>query len=251
MCRILALTANRPFRPEPWLRSFAQRCRESHEYQGDGWGLAWWNGTKWERRRALDPIWSETFDAVPRSSAYLVHARSAFTGSPLALDLTMPFLGGGCAFAFNGELRGVRLSVPGANGAQRLFTLFQRFRDAGGDSPSALTRLDLVVSKRTDYVRALNVVIADGAGIHLTSRFNQEPDYFTMHATEQARGQAGEPISVVCSEPLAVPGAVVPWRPVPSGVRLTLPVPGHGRSHCGSPGALPLPPTRTESSCSS
>lgn len=249
MCRILALAATRPFGVEPWLRAFAERCRESREYQGDGWGLAWWNGTEWERRRTLDPIWSETLESAPRSSAYLVHARSAFTGSPLALELNMPFLGDRCAFAFNGELRGVRLSVPGANGAQRLFTLFQRFQDAGGDSPSALTRLDRVVSTRTDYVRALNVVVADEAGIHVTSRFNQEPDYFTMHASEHARGPAGEPISVVCSEALAVPGAVVPWRPVPRGVRLTLCAPGPGRSHRG-----PLstqPPAHPEWPCSS
>lgn len=225
MCRILAMAAARPFPVRPWLESFAESCRASHEYQGDGWGIAWWNGTDWERRRTLDPIWSASVEDPPPSSAYLVHARSAFAGSALALELNMPFLGGGCAFAFNGELRGVRLSVPGANGAQRLFTLFTRFRDGPAGSPSALARLDAVMSKRAEYVRALNVVVADEYGIHVASRFNQDPAYFTMHTSERARGPEGEVVSVACSEALRVPGADVAWRAMASGARQTLVAP--------------------------
>ena len=235
MCRILALAGSEPFRVRSWLESFALRCRESVEYQGDGWGLAWWTGDGWDRRRTLDPIWSDSFDELPRSSAYLVHARSAFGGSPLDdPQLNMPFLGDGCAFAFNGELRGVRLSVPGANGALRLFNLFERFRDGSGDSAQALTRLDAVVSRRTEYVRALNVVVADEAGIHVTSRFNQEPAYFTMYASRAATGPWGGPISVVCSEPIQVADSRISWRPVPTGTTVSVGAPSDQEPACSS-----------------
>ena len=228
MCRILALAGPRPFDVTPWLRAFADHCHDSREYQGDGWGLVWRTGEGWERHRSLDPIWSDVRDVgsdggYPLATAFLIHARSAFEDGPLALELNMPFLAGDWAFAFNGELRGVRLSVPGANGAHRLHTLFQRFRHGRENhARAALSRLDQVVTRRTRYVRALNVVVADPDGIHVTSRFSEDPAYFTVHVSEDGRGPSGEAVAAACSEALDVPGAAIPWRPMESGSNVTL-----------------------------
>ncbi len=227
MCRILAVTARRTFDVRPWLDAFAARCRTSGEYQGDGWGLAWRTGDGWERYRSVDPIWDRDESRFPASTTYLVHARSAFRDTPVAVEHNMPFLDDRTAFAFNGELRGVRLSVPGGNGAARLFHLFGRFRAAPpGLSTAALERLDRTVVARTDYVRALNLVVADEGGVHIRSRFGEDPDYFTLHASADARGPRGERAAVVCSEAMTVPGADIEWLPVPNESGLSLHPPG-------------------------
>ena len=128
MCRILALGANEPFDCNPWISAFAERCHESKEYQGHGWGVAWRTEDGWAHARSLIPIWEDERVTVPLSDLVLVHARSAFQNEGIEVQNNMPFVKEKLAFAFNGELHGVRLNVPGETGAARLCHLLDRFR---------------------------------------------------------------------------------------------------------------------------
>ncbi len=255
MCRLLALRAAEPFDPIPWIAPFAERCRESKEYQGHGWGVSWWDGKRWERYRSLTPIWEDVPDRLPAASLVLVHARSAFRNEGIVVENNMPFLEDRLAFAFNGELRGVRLSAPGETGAARLFHLLRRFRassagDGAGrpgraltsasntpdgqstpDTPpnnqstpdsthAALDRLDRVVAARTDYVRALNTVVSDGRDVWVGSRFSEDPDYFTLWRT-CLPGWSGGGV-VVSSERFELPGIMPAWAPIPNRTTLKL-----------------------------
>jgi len=214
MCRLFGVQAERPVVTGPWIRAFAERCRESREYQGHGWGVAWWNGAEWERYRSLLPIWEDDFEP-PAAVSVIVHARSAFRNEGIEIENNMPFIEDGSAFAFNGELHGVRLSVPGATGAARLDHLYRKFRDAAdGDALAALTRLDGVVARRSERVRALNVVAAGGPELVLNTRFAEdEVDYFTMYTADLP----GQPARMVTSERVSVGGIEPAWVSLPNG----------------------------------
>ena len=127
--------ATAPFDANPWIDAFAERCRASHEYQGHGWGAAWRTDGGWDRTRSIDPIWEPGRTPVPEASVVVVHARSAFRNEGIVVENNMPFLASDLAFAFNGELRGVRLSAPGETGAARLLHLLERFNAAAGGAP--------------------------------------------------------------------------------------------------------------------
>jgi len=214
MCRILAIRADDPLDAAPWLDAFRHACRASREYQGHGWGAAWWTGTAWRHYRSLRPIWEDGF-VPPDATCILVHARSAFRDEDIVIENNMPFVDGSLAFAFNGELHGVRLNMPGATGAARLFHLLRRFRTAtDGDSAQALARLDEVVARRSERVRAMNLVVADGASLVFSSRFTQEAPYFTMHAAFVPELSG---MRMVASEPLETSRHDPEWTPIPEG----------------------------------
>ena len=137
MCRILGIQADTLIDASPWIEAFGLRCRDSNEFQGHGWGMSWYVDGGWQRYRSLRPIWEDRVE-LPESRIVLVHARSAFRNEDIAVENNMPFLSGELesspgdrhgarAFAFNGELHGVRLTVPGVTGAARLFHLLERF----------------------------------------------------------------------------------------------------------------------------
>jgi glutamine amidotransferase len=232
MCRILAIQAGSPVDVEPLVRAFADRCKESKEFQGDGWGVSWREGGGWRSWHSLEPIWASEPPTLPASRLFLVHARSAFRNERIAVDNNMPFVDEGVAFAFNGELRGVRLQAPGDTGAWRLFHLFRRFRVSGAGREegveadadtglAALRRLDRVIRSRTDYVRALNLVVSDGERVWINSRFSEDPDYFTLWRTTFAHH--GAALCVVSSERFDVePRSEPAWRPLSNGVTETL-----------------------------
>jgi glutamine amidotransferase len=143
----------------------------------------------------------------------VVHARSAFRNEGVVVENNMPFVDGDLAFAFNGELRGVRLSTPGATGAWRLFHLLGRFQaGAAGDGARALRRLDALIAERAEYVRALNIVSSDGERVWVHGRFSEDPDYFTLHRAE------GGGVTLVSSERFQLLGReAFVWEPIPNG----------------------------------
>jgi len=216
MCRILALQADEPLAPLPWIEAFAERCRTSREYQGDGWGVVWREHDAWVRYRSVRPIWDDLPATLPPSGMVLVHARSAFRNEGVAVENNMPFIEGDLAFAFNGELRGVRLAAPGETGAARLLHLFTRFHTAaGGDGLAALARLDGVIASRTDYVRALNLVISDGDRIWINAHHSEDPDYFTLYRARAELAPASF-ARIVTSERLSIPGVEPRWEAIPN-----------------------------------
>lgn len=213
---MLAVRADEPFDALPWIAAFSERCRSSREHQGDGWGVAWREGSAWRRRRSVRPIWDDVPVSLPRSRVFLVHARSAFRNEGVVERNNMPFLDGEVAFAFNGELRGVRLAAPGDTGAAKLLHLFVRFRrSAGGDGLAALARLDSVVTARTDYVRALNVVASDGRELWVNAHHSEDPAYFTMVRADVDTGN-GTSATLIASEPLRLAEISPTWLPIPN-----------------------------------
>jgi glutamine amidotransferase len=217
MCRILGIQSDDPIDLRPWIDAFALRCKESKEYQGHGWGVSWREDGRWCQYRSLKPLWEDAAD-VPPTQLAIVHARSAFRNEGIVVENNMPFLEDELVFAFNGELHGVRLSVSGTTGAARLFELFRRFnRAAGDDVPAALERLDALITKRTEYVRALNVVVSDGRSLFVNTRYSEDPEYFTLHVG-RASGVPGVPgLRLVSSEVVSTETVTPEWAPLPNG----------------------------------
>lgn len=204
------------------LAALAVVARTSKEYQGDGWGCAWWSDTDqaWQAFHSIRPIWEDDLPDLPPTRRLVAHARSAFRNEGVAIENNMPFLAHDTAFVFNGELRGVRLTVPGRIGAERLFRFV---RQLGGDTGrAALERAVDVVARRTTYIRGMNFVVAQPSVFRVVSRFGEDPDYFTLHQSIDDRGV------VISSAPFAEgPSSGIPrrWEPIANGSVLEIPLP--------------------------
>ncbi len=210
MCRLLALRATEPQNLTAWLQPFAAMCAASPEYQGHGWGIAWRDGNgSWHEHRQLEPIWQSPLEGFGEADLALVHARSAFRDEGIELANNMPFRQGQHIFIFNGELRGVRLSRPGRIGAEKIFNTILGFHK--GDLDQALARAVSLIRERTDYVRALNLLMTDGERLYLASHFSETPEYFTLHRLHR------EGLDAICSQPLA--GS---WLPIDNGTQAVL-----------------------------
>ncbi len=205
MCRLMLVRADSEIPMFPFLEGFAELCRSSSEFQGDGWGIHHRSGDCHEKYKSIEAIWKNDMRSFGRANLMLVHARSAFRDSPITIDQTMPFGDGQTGFAFNGELHGVQLQTPGENGAQKIFNLISRLLDR--DAERGFQRAISAVQKRTSRMRAMNIIHINGQHIWYSSTFTQAPAYFTLHI----RRTPG--LVVLCSQPL--PG-LSDWRPVPN-----------------------------------
>ena len=213
MCRILCVRSDEPFDMEPHLAAFAQLARESPEYQGDGWGCAWIDADGsdgWRLYRNISPVWEDAAAPAGRATLVLAHARSAYRGEGIRVENNMPFSDGERAFIFNGELHGVRIRERGRIGAEKVFNFVKRFDD--GDMGRALERGLDAIEKRTRYVRAMNLIVADASRrVHFATRFNEDPDYFRMHAALR------DGVRILCSAPYPESGGRWAWTPVANG----------------------------------
>lgn len=185
------------------LRGLAHISRQSKEYQGHGWGCAYLENGRWRIYKNIRPIWEDDLDQFGRTTLLLGHARSAFKDEGIRVENNMPFYDEPFVFAFNGELRGVRISEQGRIGAEKIFNFIRRFDH--GDMLAALQKGTEVIEKRTKYVRAMNILIADKGAAYVASLFNEEPEYFTLHYRQEAG------LLRVASDPL--PGAGE-WRAI-------------------------------------
>ena len=84
MCRFLLLSSDEPCEVREVMEQFARMCEQSTcldgDWQGDGWGVAWWEEhTGWSRHRSLAPVWTEADYGrqVPATRRLVVHARAA------------------------------------------------------------------------------------------------------------------------------------------------------------------------------
>ena len=59
----------------------------------------------------------------------------------------------------------------------------------------ALKKAVPIIKKRTNYVRAMNFIIADKNKSYLVSMFNEDQDYFTMYYKKQRN------TLIICSDP--------------------------------------------------
>lgn len=207
MCRLLALTAAAPVDLAEHLHPFAEVARRSREYQGHGWGCAWPDDGVWRTYHSLSPIWEDDLDRFARARVLLAHARSAFRDEGISIENNMPFVDASLAFVFNGELRGVRIAESGRIGAEKLFRFLVKHGAAqGAGAARAAVR---VLERRTRYVRAMNFVLAGPSRFLVCSSFNEDADYFTLHA------RRGPGLTVVCSAPYEAGDGT--WEPLPSG----------------------------------
>ncbi|HNO77000.1 MAG TPA: hypothetical protein PKN33_02985 [Phycisphaerae bacterium] len=193
MCRLLVVKSRKPFDTKPHLQAFATLSRESKEYQGHGWGCAVINGGGvWSLYHNIKPIWDDDVAAFGESTYLIAHARSAFRDEGVKVENNMPFCDGPNVFVFNGELHGVRIREIGRIGAEKVFNYIKRFDH--GDTEVAMRRAFEVIEKRSDNVRAMNVVLCSAAGAWVGTLFNDDPQYYTMHYRCDDDGFA------VCSE---------------------------------------------------
>ena len=192
MCRLLVVRSQEPSHPADHLSRFASIARNSKEYQGHGWGCAWKNeGQSWQIYRNLCPVWEDDLSRFPRTSLLIAHARSAFEDRDIVVENNMPFSDGGRVFIFNGELRGVKIREQGRIGAEKIFNFIRRFD--GGDTLAALKKAVELIRKRTRYIRGMNIIMAKGGAIYLSTFFTEDEEYFTIHYKEG-------PELVICSE---------------------------------------------------
>ena len=238
MCRILLVRSKTPFAIADELRPFASIAQHSREYQGHGWGCSWLtessansgsqttrsqtsgadnsvsdtaagnnSGVGWQHYHNIQPVWQDDLTQFASTTTLLVHARSAFRDEGIAVENNMPFTDGESVFIFNGELRGVKIKSEGRIGAEKIFNYIRRMDK--GDKLQALDKAVTIINRRTQYVRAMNILMSDGKQCLVSSTYNEDPDYFQMHRSVHAG------VVRVCSEPFTLNGDVNPdWEPV-------------------------------------
>jgi len=208
MCRLLLLYRPEGVDPNGHLPAFRELSRNSREYQGHGWGCAWLDGDQqWRLHHDIRPVWEDTQPVFPVTPLFIAHARSAFRDEGIAVENNMPFSDGENVFAFNGELRGVRIRAAGRIGAEKIFNHIKRFDR--GDMGEAVARGVEVIQKRTRYVRAMNFFLANRNAVYIYSLFNEEPDYFRLRETEM------DETKVICSD--SYWGDQYAWKNIPNG----------------------------------
>lgn len=212
MCRLLYARANTSFNPSQHLEQFAALCKNSKEYQGHGWGCSVLINDAWQHYHCIKPIWEDSIPELGAVDVIIAHARSAFKDEGIVVENNMPFANGEYVFAFNGELRGVRLKQAGRIGAEKIFNTILECNQTG-DILSALASATRVIRSRTRYIRAMNIIIAQRHKAYLYSQFAEDPEYFKMHT---ARGKQ----LVICSERfqdstfLSEGEQVLTWEPI-------------------------------------
>lgn len=193
MCRLLYAQATTEFKIPRLLAAFAELSKNSSEFQGHGWGCAWRKNESWQQYHDIRPIWEDDLSGFGSSNLLLVHARSAFRDEGIRVENNMPFSDGESMFIFNGELRGVRIKSEGRIGAEKIYNYIRRFDS--GDKCAATRKAIEIIKKRSAYVRALNLILADGKHACLSTSYSENPDYFQMFQKHD------KDLHLVCSQP--------------------------------------------------
>jgi glutamine amidotransferase len=97
-------------------------------------------------------------------------------------------------FVFNGELRGVRIQSEGRIGAEKIYNYIRRFDR--GDLCAATARAVDIIKLRSAYVRAMNIILSNGAQTCLSTSYSEDPRYFQMYRKQDRA------LQLVCSQPL-------------------------------------------------
>jgi predicted glutamine amidotransferase len=193
MCRLLYVRAEQEFEIAEQLNKFAQISKNSKEYQGHGWGCAYLQQDKWQIYKNIKPVWEDDFSGLGKTNVLAAHARSAFQDKDIRIENNMPFTSGDVIYIFNGELHGVKIREEGRIGAEKIFNFILRFKDHG--LSDALEKGCSIIEKRSKYIRAMNIVMADPKQAYLYSLFNEDHDYFTMYS------KMDNNTIILCSDP--------------------------------------------------
>lgn len=179
MCRLLYINSAYEFDAADYLKEFAEISSKSKEYQGHGWGCAYFQNGKWNFYKNIKPIWEDDFSQFGFTKRLIAHARSAFRDEGITIENNMPFYDDKYIFIFNGELRGVKIKEEGRIGAEKIFNYIKRFDK--GNIKEAIKKGTEIITKKSSYVRAMNFIIADSNAAYIYSLFNEDAEYFTMH----------------------------------------------------------------------
>ncbi len=192
MCRLLFVRYDKPFEVRQHLEQFAQIARGSKEFQGHGWGCSYLENGEWQHYKNIRPIWDDDLTQFGATTQILAHARSAFQDKDIRIENNMPFHDHKYVFIFNGELRGVKIRETGRIGAEKIFNFIKRFDR--GDMRRALQRGVEIIKRRTEHVKAMNIIISDKSKAYVASGFTSDPGYFTLHF-KRSNGEL-----IICSE---------------------------------------------------
>lgn len=203
MCRLLYVNSKNEFQIADYLTKFAEISKNSREFQGHGWGFAFRKNGVWEYYKNVMPIWEDDLTKFGSSNRIIVHARSAFKDEGIVVENNMPFYDDKYVFIFNGELRGVKIKEEGRIGAEKIFNYIKRFDK--GNIKELLKKGTEIITKKSSYVRAMNIIIADDRNTIVNSQFNEDDEYFTMH------NKINDDTIVICSDPFIGEND---WQPI-------------------------------------
>ncbi|RMD90324.1 MAG: hypothetical protein D6813_09300 [Calditrichaeota bacterium] len=192
MCRLLLVKSKEEFEIATHLTAFAEIAKNSKEYQGHGWGCGFLRNEKWYLYKNLTPIWEDNLMRFGTTRLLIVHARSAFKNQGITVENNMPFFDGHYMFIFNGELQGVKLKETGRTGAEKIYRFIKRFER--GNLIQALEKALGIIHRRTNYIKAMNIIMADKTRVYVTSCFSEDPEYFTL------RFKQTNNLLIICSE---------------------------------------------------
>jgi predicted glutamine amidotransferase len=193
MCRLLLVKSKTEFPISKHLKKFSYVAENSREYQGHGWGCVYLRNGNWKTYKNINPIWADNLDQFGKTAYLLAHARSAFRDEGIAIENNMPFQSGNTFFIFNGELHGVKIKEEGRIGAEKLFNYILRFFQK--NKKDGFQKSLEIIEKRTNYIKAMNIIMIDEEQIYFTSVHNEDHDYFTLFKKESTNDL------IICSEP--------------------------------------------------
>ena len=208
MCRLLLVKSKKSFQIGDYLYSFSQVAQNSIEFQGHGWGCAYLENGDWKIYKNIKPIWEDNNTHFRNTNILLAHARSAYQDKGIEIENNMPFKNGQNVFIFNGELRGVKIKEKGRIGAEKIFNYILRFNK--GDLFAAYDKALRIIEKRTEYIRAMDIIMADFENLYISTLFNEQEEYFTLHYKND------ENRLIICSEPFP---NQTNWDKIPNRIR--------------------------------
>ncbi len=200
MCRLLGWTARTPrtladLLGEEDLDAFTALSRK----HGDGWGVAWRDGSGLEVHREPDAACdSGPYDRWVHDSATdlgLVHLRWATLGLPVHPDNTHPFADRGMAFAHNGSVSPPssldelmtpeqRAAMRGTTDSERYFRAVLSAADEAPLDVALATVVDRIARERE--FTSLNCILVTPDVLYAVCRFrpghegDEEEDYFHL-----------------------------------------------------------------------
>ncbi len=194
MCRLLFVRSLAPFSIQKHLEKFAYISKNSTEDQSHGWGCSYLDETgKWHHYKNITPQWDDDLAQFGTTTLLIAHARSAFRDEGIVVENNMPFFDEKYVFIFNGQLDKVKIKSDGRIGAEKIFNYIKRFDK--GNILEALKKATQIITKRSEYVKAMNIIITDGTSAYVCTQFSERAEYFTLHYKK-----SGDTL-IICSDP--------------------------------------------------
>jgi predicted glutamine amidotransferase len=200
LCRLFGLYANIPVDVEFSFYHAKNSIAQLSHYNYSGWGIAWFNGEKWELVKEPSALHvSKKARSTARRVRGLIiisHVRLATTGGE-TLGNTHPWLYKGYVFAHNGTvdrrdlLRLIRQEYSdfeGETDSEALFHLIvQEAVDAGCFLEGVRRALEKINEGEVRY-SSLNFLASDGHQLYALRYANHSLWYYTLYYLERPRG---------------------------------------------------------------